>query len=207
MSDQYTDPLCSEAPLRVEAALPREPSARQGGSVAPASPGRPTKNAQYEPGSERLNGDYHNMDRLSGIYDSVYKEEKPWHRTVANMRLTGMSIREIAVRCGFTSVTISRVLRLPWVLDYMKQSSRNSGVDEVHELLKLQAVDSINTLIEVRDDPEALNRDRITAAINFIDRVYGKPNQPLTHYDGDKPHPGMSDEELERIAAKGSGAL
>ena len=109
--------------------------------------------------------------------------EKAQHRVMCYMKIEGCSNLEIARRLEVSAVCVSNVLRQPWAQKFMVEEIRRTGGNEVQVLLEGAVADSVRKLIEIRDTAEA-DRDALNAANSLLDRVYGKPNQPITTHKG-----------------------
>jgi hypothetical protein len=124
--------------------------------------------------------------------------ERLEHRVICHDKALGLSNKEIAERRGMSAVAISNILRQPWAQRMVLEIVHENGGDAVKQLLKSEALNSLDRLIVERDNPEARPSERIVAADKILDRLYGKPNQPIEHRATNLDT--MSDEELERIA-------
>lgn len=100
--------------------------------------------------------------------------ERPWHRAAMYMMLAGQSHVTIAAALEKTPVMVSIVSRQPWFQQQIAELARDSGGDEITTLLKGEAKNCLLTLLEVRDDPNAKNADRITSCKDLLDRHLGK---------------------------------
>lgn len=131
-----------------------------------------------------------------------HKKEKWEHRICAYLKAQGYSNVEIAAKTGYTPAGIWQIMQLPWVKEVIRTEINKNGQAAVEQLLKASTFDSVCKLLEVRDNPNAQPRDVIAASKELLDRVYGKPNQPITHVEA-KDLNALSDQELEAIARSG----
>jgi hypothetical protein len=75
-------------------------------------------------------------------------------------------------------------------------------MDKVHAILQASALDSIYTILEIRDDPTAPKAVRRACADSLLDRFLGKPT---VHVEHDNPRAPSSpelaevDSELQQI--------
>jgi predicted XRE-type DNA-binding protein len=123
--------------------------------------------SDYENDPDRL----HNDSRPNlGI-----KREKPEHRIILWLKAQGKSNKEIAELTGNTQPWVSQILRQPWARQRVLQIIKENGLDEVQSLLQSTTIDSIYTLIEVRDSAQAKPSERTAAANALLDRALGKP--------------------------------
>jgi hypothetical protein len=128
------------------------------------------------------------------------KKERPHQRAIAFMAASGMSHKEISDQLGFSPAAIAAICRQPWARQLIVEEIRKAGRDTVREVLQSAALDSVFKLIEIRDKEECQPETQRKAACDLLDRVYGKPNQPITHtskVELDK----LTDEELATIIA------
>lgn len=132
------------------------------------------------------------------------QREKFEHRNVLFLKAEGCTNKEIAERTGMTSVAVSNILRQPWAQTRVLEIIHENGGDAVRHLLLDNAVKAVERLVVEIDNPQARPSERIVAADKLLDRLYGKPNQPIEHRA--ERAELMSDEELERIARQGLAA-
>lgn len=105
------------------------------------------------------------------------KHERPEHRVIVFLKAQGMSNKEVSERTGFTTVMIGYVLKQPWARVRLLQEITEMGRDGMAEILKGAAVDSVLTLLDVRDSEKSRPSDKIAAANSLLDRYLGKPTQ------------------------------
>lgn len=121
---------------------------------------------------------YH--DRIDALfndkpaYQAVLKES-PRHRIILWMTANGQSPQQIADALGITKQTVYTVRKQPWFREMFVRITTDMGKDSVTQLLKGEVLPSLQTLIEVRDNPVAKESDRIRAADSLLDRFLGKP--------------------------------
>ncbi len=168
------------------------------------SPGRPRgveDVPEYRPimgpdGGSRLDSQCH------GQRDPHYtiKREKFEHRVIAMLKVAGNTNKEIAEQTGFSPVAISNILRQPWIQDLMRQEQARSCRTVVQEVLEAAALPSVEKLIEVRDKAPSMDVQR-KAANDLLDRIYGRPNQPISHTQAVDPS-SLTDEEIQAFIQK-----
>lgn len=107
--------------------------------------------------------------------------EKPEHRLIVYLKARGMSNREVSAKTGYSEPWVSQIVRQPWFRLRIVQELKEAGMDEVGQLLKSSCVDSIFTLLEIRDDSEAPRAVRRQAADSLLDRYLGKPTVHVAH--------------------------
>lgn len=137
-------------------------------------------------------------------YDPIreLKSERAHHRIIILLKASGMSNIEIAEATGLCQVTVSNTLRQPWALQQVAEEIQRNGQDAIQQVLQGSALDSVAKLIELRDDAASPREVQRKCANDLLDRVFGKPNQPITHRSEDLEK--LSDAELEKIARSGA---
>ena len=105
------------------------------------------------------------------------QHERPEHRLMLMMKIRGASNRELAEATGYTESWVSQIVRQPWAKKFMAETLHQAGSDGVSEMLKGAALDSVLTLIELRDDTESPKAVRRQSAVDLLDRHFGKPLQ------------------------------
>lgn len=103
--------------------------------------------------------------------------EKPEHRLMCTLKIQGFSNREIAAKMECTEAWVSQVLRQPWARQYMIQELNGAGRQALDVVLKANAMDSVFTLVELRDNASVPPAVRRAAADSLLDRYLGKPTQ------------------------------
>lgn len=158
-------------------------------------------------GSDLAEEAYRGQDALFGDSEphKARQKEQPVHRLFVMLKAQGFTNKEIAEKTGVVPQTVCEALKQPWARIRLRQELEQAGRDALHGLLASQAEDSVWTLIEVRDKPNALDRDRITAADKLLDRYLGKPNQPITHASTVDAS-SVGDEELLKIVRSKDGS-
>lgn len=105
--------------------------------------------------------------------------EKPEHRLVIFMKAKGSSNRDIAAASGYTEQWVSQILRQPWARTRLAEEIRVAGQDQIQTVLASAAIDSVHTLIELRDDKNTPASVRRASCVDLLDRYLGKPKQQV----------------------------
>jgi lambda repressor-like predicted transcriptional regulator len=105
------------------------------------------------------------------------KREQPHHRIIILLKAQGFSNREIAKQMEMDPVTISQVLRQPWARERLLKILEEKGGSAVESFIKGEAINSLQTLVEVRDDPMSGAPARVSASNSLLDRYLGKAVQ------------------------------
>jgi len=114
--------------------------------------------------------------------------EKPEHRIVVYLKAQGLSNKEIAERTGYTNAWVGQVCRQPWFRLKLVQELKEAGIDQVNAVLKASALDSVFTLVDLRDDVTAPKAVRKSCADSLLDRYLGKAVQRVEHDEAQLPH-------------------
>lgn len=131
------------------------------------------------------------------------KYERPLHRLVIYLAANGLTMKEIAAKTEQSTVAISNILRQPWARAKMIEVMKETGEENIRDLLKPAAKDALLQIIKISKNEDGLvpAAVQLAASVNVVDRFLGKPTQPITTEEVAPEK--LSDEELEaRIAAK-----
>lgn len=129
------------------------------------------------------------------------KREKLEHRVIIYLKSQGMTYGEIAQRTGYCKATVANVCKQPWARSIILAEITKAGRDQVETVLQGEALESVLKLIDIRDSEKAPVETQRKAANDILDRVYGKPNQPVQHSDVDAKT--LTDKQLMEIARRG----
>lgn len=128
------------------------------------------------------------------------QQEKYEHRIMAEMKAAGHTNREIAEEMGVTPTTVNYVVKQPWTKQQILSEIHTKGGKEVLDFMSEKAMAAAEVLVAgFEQEKMEGRRDRVDAANKLLDRVFGKPNQPITNHQG-QDLTKLSDEELARIA-------
>lgn len=136
--------------------------------------------------SRSLAGDHH-----LGV---VLQKENFRHREVCYLRAQGFRSSEIADRLGVTVVMVNYTLKQPWAQQFVLDLISRAGAKDVIEIFQRAAPKAALDLIEIAESAEN-DETRRKANNDLLDRVFGKPNQPVTHTQIKDPRT-MSDAEI-----------
>jgi hypothetical protein len=104
------------------------------------------------------------------------------HRTIAEMSARGYTNKEIAAELGRSPCSVSMTLNQQTKRGIQAEICARVAADvdrEAMEFVKAEIIPSLRTLKMVRDNPNGTDSARIAAAQAFIERRYGKANQPI----------------------------
>jgi hypothetical protein len=118
------------------------------------------------------------------------------------LKAEGYNNLEIAERTGYTAVSVSNILRQPWIVELIAEEQKKQGRTALEAVLnEEQAVECFQTLIDLRKTAESQEVQR-KAANDLLNRMYGMPNQSITHTQKLNLD-NLTDEELAKIVVKG----
>lgn len=140
-----------------------------------------------------------NPDKLGGAVPNPkvgLLKEQPEHRIMILLKAQGLSGKEIALRTGYTPEHIYTVLRQPWARQQLIRELNEGGRPVIETFLMGEVTSSLQTLVEIRDNPQAKNSDRIAAARDLVDRALGKPTQ---HVESTNRNVTYSPEEIAEL--------
>jgi hypothetical protein len=135
-------------------------------------------------------------DRLFSADDKQHTHDQPnlaiihetaKHRIIVYLKAQGLSNREIAVKTGFTEPWVSQLTRQPWFRLRLVTELKDAGLDAIQLALKSSALDSVFTLIDIRDDAQAPKAVRVASANSLLDRFLGKATQTIQHEEKKLP--------------------
>lgn len=148
-------------------------------SVAPeATPNRQLyENSQF-PGSDVELALLESEDRFHNtkLPNLAIIHEKPEHRIIVYLKAEGHTNREIAAKMGYSEAHVSQITRQIWFQRRLIQELKTTGRDNLNSFLKVQAEESLMTLVHLRDHAKS-EQVRVASAVNLLDRFLGKPVQ------------------------------
>ena len=103
--------------------------------------------------------------------------EKPQHRLLLLLKMSGRTNREISKESGYTEPWLSQLFRQPWATALMARLSAEAGIDGIRGLLQSECIPSITTLAQLRDDVDCPKAVRKSACDSLIQQFLGKPAQ------------------------------
>lgn len=142
--------------------------------------------------------------RHGGAQERYYvKSEEPWHREAAYMLACGLGKGEVARELQVEAVTISRLMRAPWFVERVTQLLDGQGKD-IMSAFKAEALASLDTLVELRDNEKAPPAVRRASAVDILNRALGTPTQYVvtTNTGGSGGDPVAEYERLTQEAAR-----
>lgn len=152
-----------------------------------------------------LAGAYYN----DGDPFKIRKRERPWYRIAAQLQMEGAPVAAIAAAVNKNPNTVVQTLRQPFMREFQINETKKLGVDAIRERLEAEGPSALARIIEMGKNAESENV-RLAANQYTIDRIMGRPNQPMTIAD-QRPASELNDDELEqrirnRLTKPSSGA-
>ena len=128
------------------------------------------------------------------------EKEQPWHRAAAFAFALGATAKDVAKQLGRAELTVQNLLRQTWFQANVTALMAEYGGRDIMELLRAEQINSLCTLIEIRDNPKAASAARVVCARDILDRTLGKPMQRVEMVaDTASENPV---EEVERLEAE-----
>lgn len=126
--------------------------------------------------------------------------EKPEHRIVFYLKAQGKSYTEIAKVTDYTISHLSQLCRQPWAQKRIMEEIRSNGGDAVRAVLEGEVINSLQTLVEVRDSSDK-DSNRVAAANSLLDRHLGKPIAKIetTHFSNAAETISDVDRQLKEV--------
>lgn len=107
------------------------------------------------------------------------QKERAQHRLCAYLFCTGLSQTEIAKRMGWAIPTVSNLWRQPWFQEFIKEEMAGASRDTLNDVIKGAAVDSVFTLITLRDEKSTPAGVKRQCCSELLDRAMGKAPQTV----------------------------
>jgi hypothetical protein len=146
------------------------------------------------PGSKRADEQFFGVPYSA----KVIQHEKPWHRMAAYLFAAGRDRREVARAVEKSEEQVGLLMRQEWFQAQVTAMMAEDGKD-ICELFKSEAMNSLHTLVELRDDVETPKSVRLASALAILDRApnVGKPVQRIETMR--RPFSGDPVVEAERL--------
>jgi hypothetical protein len=103
------------------------------------------------------------------------EHEQPWHRAAAFAFALGASMKDVAEKLGRSQPAVQNLIRQPWFQKRVSALMEEYGAKDIIELFRAEQINSLCTLVSLRDDPEVSANNRIVCARDILDRALGKP--------------------------------
>ncbi len=139
------------------------------------------------------------------------KNEQPWHRMAAYMLNAGRTNSEIALAASVDPTTVSHLRSQRWFQELCATIANTEG-EEILGLIRSETAASIETIVEIRDNPDAGARARLSAAQVLLEHAHGKPIQKIvsnishSRYTSPKDEMRAIEEELAAMRSPSSSS-
>jgi hypothetical protein len=119
-------------------------------------------------------------DKFMGLKDPMWDltREFPWHRAAAFAFAKGANCREVAEHLEKSEPAVQNLLRQKWFQKEVNALMAKYGGD-IMEMFWGEQINSLGTLVELRDNPRVPAAARISCARDILDRAMGKPVQRI----------------------------
>ncbi len=182
----------------------------QGGQpTGPMSPGYLEKRSKWESrnGLERLEAlDEERGDAVLPVFlngrgapssQDPYVE-KPWHRHAAHYLAAGYTPKQIAKECDVTVQAVRQLQLRPQFQANVTKIIEAYGFDvDVMKQFKAEIGQSLQTLVDIRDDVNAPKAVRANIAFGILERVLGKATQKVEFSGNTNADPVAEWESIE----------
>ena len=136
-------------------------------------------------------------------YNWELQKEQAWHKVAATLYALGATGVQIARELDRTPQAVCNLVKQPFfqsrVAERMAENSR-----DIMELFKAERINTLATLIELRDNPETPASVRAMICKDLLDRVLGKAVQRIeavgeVHSDDPVKEVEMLEAEVKRL--------
>lgn len=119
------------------------------------------------------------------------------------LRLHCKNATKAAIAAGYSeksaSAQASQLLKNDEVSEYL-ETRKSEIAKELQQEFIFDALEAKNVMYEIMKSPEASNRDKITVAIDFLDRAGFKPTDNVkVSAQVNNPFEGLSTEDLKKL--------
>lgn len=111
-------------------------------------------------------------DHLALKFDLSWVE-----RRICIARCIGWSQDKIALACGKTQPTVSKILGKQAAQDFIAAFEYHAGTRDTKELIDKEVYNSLQVLVDLRDNPQTSASTRADISWKFIESKYGKPKE------------------------------
>ena len=106
--------------------------------------------------------------------------EQAWHKVAAIIFASGKSAREVARLLDRSEPAVQNLTRQKWFQAQVTEMIVElGGSRDIMKLIQGEQFNSLNTLVEMRDNPRVPSASRIQCARDILDRGLGKPTQRI----------------------------
>jgi len=90
------------------------------------------------------------------------------------MQAQGKTVKEIATATNYSVEGVRNIQRQPWYKQRFLRTIAENGGDKVKAFLEGQALNSLETLVEIQNDAKTPASVRVASANSILDRALGK---------------------------------
>lgn len=136
----------------------------------------------------------HKQNGFKEVACNGIKDAQPWHMMAATMMLAGLSMQDIARAAGCTPGYLSVLKAQRWFQEHLAIKAAENGKG-IANLIQSEVLSSIQTIIDIRDDPEEGARTRLQAANIILEQGQGKPVQKNINFTATTSFSSLEEEE------------
>ena len=113
---------------------------------------------------------------------------------------------QAAIKAGYSKKTAGRqasdLLKSLDIQEYLKER-KNALYQDLRETFMFECQEAVDVMREILTNPQAQDRDRLSAARDFLDRAGFKPSDEIKlsgRVDMNNPYEGLTTEQLIKLA-------
>jgi hypothetical protein len=140
---------------------------------------------------------------------TALSHEKPIHVLMCYMMASGKSIKEIAEATQYSEGSVRGIAKQPWFRKRFLRVTSEAGKSEVESFLAGETMNSLEVLVQIRDE-NIQSRPHVsaTAANSILDRALGKATQKVETENHNYDHgAAKSGSEIDRQIAQAEAEL
>lgn len=126
--------------------------------------------------------------------------EKGVHRIMAYMYASGATYKRIAEETGYSAHRVGQILATDTMRTLVAELLHNEFSDDISQILKAGALEGVQIIREIANDPEAPKSVRLKASDSLLDRYRGRATQFVHHSKSSVPIDPS--DEIERLQSE-----
>jgi hypothetical protein len=121
--------------------------------------------------------------------------QQAWHKAAAFIFAMGVSAREVARRLDRSEPAVQNLTRQKWFqAEVTAIMAELGGAKDIMKQIQGEQLNSLGTLVEMRDNPRVAAATRVSCARDILDRGLGKPTQRI-----EMSHEVVSDDPVAEV--------
>ena len=105
------------------------------------------------------------------------EKERPEHVLMCYMLASGKKRAEIAAATGYGYAQVCQIVRQPWFRKRFLRLAKEAGQNEVQAFLQSETLNSLETLVQLRDSAATPPAVKVASVKEILDRSLGKSVQ------------------------------